>query len=1077
MKDSQLNLVGQLTQYFIDSRLTILMVITILLFGSIGLNFTPREENPQIVVPAVEVTVPMPGASPTEVEHVLLSPLEADLGAIKGVKHTYGTALNGIAKVVIEFEVGEVEDDAIVRVNERLLRHKMPEGAGKPHIEAIDVDDVPVFTLTLASPEYDDFQLRIMADRVLERLRSVKGVSLGYISGGRSREIRFEVSPEKLQVFGITLDKLANQIAAADVSQILNNRVYEGSNRAMRIDGTLRTPEDVEAIAIRATNGRILHVSDLGKVIDGPPEERTEYTRLGFGKSDERFELTRGVEMAAVTVAIAKRSGVNSVKLTALLRDRVEKMRRGFLPPNVYAVITRDDGAKADHTVKKLIEHLFIAIAAVSLILLIFLGPHAAFIVACTIPLVFAVVMGTDLLAGPTLNRITLYALILALGMLVDDAIVVIENTHRHFHDLPATARAEARSQAAILATHEIGKPTTIATFTVVIVFISLLLVTGMLGLYFYPVAFNVPVAMLASLLIAFTVTPWMARRWLPSGRQQEKHSYLLEGYRAILQVLLKSQKLRWSFYLFIFVLLIASLLQPTWQFIRPQGVSGAVSSLGLPLAFLPKDDKNTFLVHIHLPETTPLERTDQAAREVENLLQKQSWVKNYTTHVGIPAVIDFSGLLKGSRGFIGPQYAEIRVNMLAKDARDRTSIQFVLEIRSAIEEIAARYPGGIIQLVEDPPGPPVRATVMAEVYGPDLDVIDRLAYRVASEYKQTWDMAETWASVPYDITEYQFQVRRDKAMLSGVDPTLISQTLHRFMDGQVLAYIHPEYSRQPVPVRGYIPRHKRIDMAALSRAYVDNDDGDRIPLSELVEVKTAIQYKPINHKNGERVQYVGGELGHSAPVYAVLDLDQRLDNLEINEDHKLKTSNLGFIPVRANTLEGYQLLWEGELRLTLDAFRDMGIALGLAIAVIFLLLVGYYQSFKLPLLAMTPIPLGLIGVFPGHWLMGISFSAASMIGVIALAGVVVRNSLLIIDFTRDLQRQGMTIEDAVLKASILRLRPIMLTTLAITLGTWIMVSDPVFGGLAIALIAGAISSALFTVFVIPLLYPALCKS
>ena len=1077
MTADKLNLPGRMAKYFVESRLTPLMIISVMFIGLIGLNFTPREENPQIIVPAVEITVPMPGASPLEVEHILLSPLEADLSAIKGVKHTYGTALEGLAKVMIEFEVGEGEESALVRVNERLLRHKFPDSAGPAHIEAIDVDDVPVFTVTLASSLYNDYKLKIIAERVLERLRSIEGVSLGYIVGGRNREIRLDVSPEKLQVFGVTLNELVDQIAAADVTQTIENRVYEGSNLGMRVDGKLRSREDVENIAIRSTNGRILHIKDLAQVIDGPPTERSYYTRLGFGQAHYLHEQTDGTEMAAVTVAISKRSGVNAVELTRKLRNRVDNMREGFLPPDVHVVITRDDGEKADRTVTKLVEHLFIAIGAVSVVLWWFLGPRAALIVACTIPLVFAVVMGADLAAGPTLNRITLYALILALGMLVDDAIVVIENTHRHYQKLSSNSDTKKRADAAVLATHEIGRPTTLATFTVVMVFLSLLLVTGMLGLYFYPVTFNVPVAMFASLVIAYTVTPWMARRWLPVG---DSHKIQMFGsfdlFKPALITLLNSKKIRWLFYLSITSLLVASFLQPAWQFIRPQGLAGEVSYFGLPLAFLPKDDKNTFLVHIHLPETTPLETTDQAAREVENLLRQQSWVTNYTTHVGIPAVIDFNGQLKGSRGHVGPQYAEIRVNLIDKDKREKTSIELVLKLRKEIEKIAAGFPGGIIQLVEDPPGPPVRATVMAELYGPDIKVIDQIAHQVAGEFKNTWDMAETWASVPFDITEYRFRIKRDKAILSGVDPEKISNALKSLMDGQIVTYIHPEGSRQPVPVRGIVPRHKRIDTATLGRAYVENSNRDRIPLSELVEVIPSVQSKPINHKNGERVQYVGGELADSAPVYAVLDLDHRLDNLSVNDGQRLQTANLRFVPVRANSLEGYQLLWEGELRLTLDAFRDMGIALGMALVIIFLLLVGYYQSIQLPLLAMVPIPLGMIGVFPGHWVMGMDFSAASMIGVIALSGVVVRNSLLIIDFTRDLQKQGMDIDEAIITAASLRLRPIILTTLAIILGTWIMLSDPVFGGLAMALIAGATSSAVFTVFVIPLLYKKLYK-
>jgi multidrug efflux pump subunit AcrB len=1084
MSAEQLNLPGRLARYFVESQLTILMMLSLLGFGIVGLIFTPREENPQIIVPAAEVSIDLPGASPLEVEHLLLSTMEPELSSIDGVKHVYGAALEGMASLQVEFEVGEDKDDAMVRLYERILRnrHLLPPGAGEPIIKAVDVDDVPVFTVTLASERYTDHQLRRMAERMLERLRSVKGVGAGYVVGGLPREVRIDVQPEQLQAFGVTIDQLAAAVRNADIDRPLGSRVYAGENRALRVDTLLQDATQVENIVVHSDGARMVRISDLAKVIDGPPAERNQMTRFAFGPPDNRSQGESEPEMAAATLAVAKRTGVNAVTLTAELRRRVAQMSDGFLPPGVHLVITRDDGVKADRTVTQLVEHLFIAMCAVSLILLLFLGRRAALIVAITIPLVFSVVIGADLLAGPTLNRITLYALILGLGMLVDDAIVVIENIHRHFDRLPSDADKTSRARAVVLATHEIGNPTTLATFMIVIVFLSLTLVTGMLGQYFYPITFNVPVAMIASLLIAYSITPWLARRWVLTavGHAGPHEDEALRGaepqrlqrfYKTLITPLLNHRWLRWLFYLLVTLLLVLSFLQPAWQFLRPQGLAGAVSPLGIPLAFLPKDDKNTFLVHIHLPETTPLEVTDHAAREVGELLRRHQLVTNYQTYVGIPSVIDFNGQLKGSGQRIGPQYAEIRVNLVDKSERDVTSIDLVRTLRPAVEKIAARYPGGIIQLMEDPPGPPVRATVLAELYGPDIEVLDTLAQEVASEYRKTYDMAEIHASIPFDVLEYRFHVVRDKAALAGVDPSQVSRALARLLQGEVLGHIHPEGERSPVPIRLQVPRSQRIDPHLLERAFVTNPEGKRLHLSELVEVVEATQLKPINHKNSERVQYVGGELAASAPVYAVLDLDRRLDGLGITEEHQLQTANLRFNPVRANTLEGYKLLWEGELRLTLDAFRDMGLALGLALAVIYLLLVGYYRSFSLPLLAMSAVPLAFIGVFPAHWVLGQSFTAASMVGVIALAGVVVRNSLLIIDFIQDYQRQGYELEEAVREAGAVRLRPILLTTVTILFGVAPMVPDPVFGGLAIALIFGSISSAMLVMFIVPLLY------
>lgn len=1068
---------GRLAAAAVESRLTVPLALALLLAGALALVLTPREENPQIVVPAAEVSVALPGALPHEVEHLVLSPLEAELGAIDGVKHVYGTAAEGLARVTVEFEVGENEEDAFVRLYDRVLRYRarLPPEAGEPRVEAIDVDDVPVFTLTLSAEHLSDAALKRVAERVLERLRSTAGVGAGSVVGGRARELRIEVLPERLQAFGVTLDQIADAVAGADVAQPLGQRVYGGENRALRLQERIASADQLEAVVVHAEDGRVLRLGELARVVDGPPEELAQMSRFAFGPADPRFGKTAEPELAAVTVALAKRPGVNAVRLTQALRDRVNAMRAGFLPPEVHAVVTRDDGTQADRTVGRLVEHLLLAVGAVTLVLFVFLGWRAAAVVAVTIPLVFAAVMGADLLAGPTLNRITLYALILALGMLVDDAIVVTENAHRHFQSLPASASRAMKAERVARATGEIGNPTTLATFTVVVVFLSLTLVSGMLGQYFYPITFNVPVAMIASLLVAYSVTPWLIRRVLPTGggAREPVPSRLQLAYRASLAPLLARRGLRRVLYTTVAVLLGLSLLQPTWQFLRPGGVAGAVSAGGVPLAFLPKDNTNTFLIHVHLPETTPLEVTDRAARELGELLRRQPEVRDYQTYVGLPAVIDFNGQLKGSGRNVGPQYAEIRVNLLEKRERRRTSIELVRALRPEVERVAARYPGGIIQLVEDPPGPPVRATVLAEVHGPDPTVLARLAQQVAEEFRRTYDMAEVWASVPYDVAEYRIGVDRERAALVGADPAAVARAASRLLAGEVLAQARLPGERLPVPVRLQVPRSERIEPTLLARAFVHNRLGQPVPLSELTGVTHGVQAKPIHHKNSERVEYVGGELGASAPAYAVLDLDGRLDGLAVADGQSLGTANLGLHPVRPDALRGYQLLWEGELRLTLDAFRDMGLALGLALAAVFLLLVGYYRSFVLALLAMSAVPLALVGVFPGHWLLGTTFSAASMVGVIALAGVVVRNSVLLIDFAEDYRQRGHTVDDAVRAAGEVRLRPILLTTLAIALGTAVMIPDPVMGGVAVALIFGSVASAALVVLVVPLLYRA----
>ena len=577
------------------------------------------------------------------------------------------------------------------------------------------------------------------------------------------------------------------------------------------------------------------------------------------------------------------------------------------------------------------------------------------------------------------------------------------------------------------------------------------------------------------SLLVAYCVVPWAANHWLKPSEGQDLKGHdgwnrLPRYYRAALAPFLSSAKWRRYLFLIVLTMIALSLLQPLWQFIRPNGLSGPQSFFGVETFFLPKDNMNTFNITIDMAETAPLETTDQLAREIGAQLRQTPEVRDYQTSLGEAGVIDFNGLLRGSGNKVGPYVAEIRVNLSDKKTRSRSSIDIAREMRLRIVPIAARYPGSTVQVVEDPPGPPMRATVLAEIYGRDPQQLHILSQRVKSAFQQTYDMAEVKTSEVEDVSEYHLVVDREKAALSGIASAEVAIALRRLIDGEVMGDAHIPQETNPVPIRLQIPRRYQIDPALLSRVTITNRQGQQVALSELVQVIPAWADRPIQHKDDERVTFVGGELARTAPIYAVLDLNRRLDSMALPDESRLATGNLTPYKADPDTINGYSLLWGGEMRLMLDSYRDLLFALALSIASIFLILVAYYQSFSLPMIAMSAIPLGLVGVSPGHWLLGKAFSVTSLVGIIALTGVLVRSSLLIIDFVLDYRRQGMGLREAILEAGAVRLRPILLTALAIVFGSMIMLTDPVFCGLGISLIFGTVASTVLTLIVIPCL-------
>lgn len=1089
MTQQRLNFAGFLAKHFITSKLTLVFIIAVALMGVVAVLQTPREENPQIIVPAAAVMVGLPGASASEVEALVVTPLEGILSELPGVDHIESTSRNSQGIVQVQFKVGESKEQSLVKLYDRVMASRawLPADATTPLVQSIDADDVPIVTFTLASSKYDDYALNRMAERMAERLRSTENVSVVSLRGGQHREITIELDPDRLQAYGVTLGQARAAFPASNLTLPLQPTVRDGQVQAIKLDAAYTSAEDVRNQLIAVRDKRPVYVRDVATVTDGPPPEPATASRLSFGPGDPRFGTAYATDLPAVTIAVAKKKGANAVVVANAVIDRMQRMQASFVPQDIQVVVTRNDGQKADDAVNLLLEHLAIALVTVGLVLILFLGWREALIVMITVPLIMGITLTANLLGGVTINRVTLFALILALGLLVDAAIVVIENIHRHY----ASRKPKADKQAeTVLATNEIGNATNLATFAVMLVFITLLLaLTGMPRQYFFPIAVTVPVAMVASIVVAYIVVPWASNRWLhrhevqreESSWPETEHGQLVHGHGApgrierlylrLFGPLQQRRNVRIGFALAVLLLMAVSLMQGAWQFVRPAGVGGAVSALGVPIGFLPKDDQNTFNVVVSMPETTPVEDTDRLVRQVTAVLAREPHVLNYQTWVGQAGVADFSGLFKGTAARAGSHVAEIRVNLTDKRHRKESSIDIVRELRPRVEAVRAAWPGAEVALVEQPPGPPLRSTVLAEIYGPDAEGLRTLSAQVRRAFAQTYDTVDITDTEPEDVREHRIVPDKDKAALSGVSTAQIAEALALVYGGTTLGRAHVPDEKLPVVVRAFVPRRFEVDPARLDRVFVDNAAGRPVPLAELVKVVPASVDRPILHRDNEKVTFVGAELSDSVPLYAVLDLQRRLHGITAPDGRPLRTGNLRFKEDVPDTIDGYQLLWGGEMRMTLDVYRDLSLSLSGALLIIYFALVAYYRSFIVPLVAMSAVPLGIIGIFPGHWLVGMDFSATSMVGIIALAGVVIRNSLLIIDFIQDNIRHGMPLREAVRQAGAVRLRPILLTMLAIIFGSAVMVTDPVFGGLAVSLIFGTLVSTALTVFVVPLLY------
>ncbi|MFQ5487689.1 MAG: efflux RND transporter permease subunit [Gammaproteobacteria bacterium] len=1076
--NQRLNIAGRLGKAAMQSYVTPTACLLISLFGLVALFITPREENPQIDVPAANVFVRMPGATPEETLNLVVRPLEMVLQEMPGVDHSYGLASDSLGMVTVQFEVGEDKEASLVKLYDRLMHNldRIPPGASQPLVKPTDVDDVPILTLTFSSNQHSDLELKRLVERVKEQLSPLPDISVTDIIGGRDRRITIDIDPERLSSYGVPLEQLHRSLGAANFEVPVGSAVDDNRVKLIRLDGALRSAAEVGRIVIAVRGERPIYLRDVADIYDDGGEiERVH--RVGFGPTAGVTAPGTEPEQVAVTLTLAKKRDSNAVVVSQRALDKLSTLQGDFIPDDIRVTVSRDSGERADAAVNLLIEHLAIAIGSVVLILLLFLGWREAAIVTLNIPLILFIVLAIGLVAGQTINRITLFALILALGLLVDDAIVVIENIHRHLERGAATMKDKAA--AIISATNETGRPTIIATFAVILAFIPMAFVTGMMGPYMGPIPFNTPVAMLASLVIAYMFTPWIAQRWLPCrlpGPTLEEEGeppkdWLHRLYTRLALPLLERRAARLAFWAVIGGLFVAVLWQPAWQFFRPQRIGAPLTPGTVELKMLPKGNKNTFNITIDMPEGTPLENTDTVAREIGDILRRHPMVTDYETYVGMAGPVDFNGMLRGATVKQGPHVAEIRVNLVDKRERHIKSAEIVLQLRDRLRPVYERHPGANIKLVEDPPGPPVRATLLGEIYGPDYQTTRRLAKTVRNAFEETWDLVDIDDSVGDDQIQYRVTVDKEKAAAAGVDTESVATLLRDFVAGFDIGKLHAEHERQPVAIRVQLPRRFRIAPRDLDRLFVTTADGTQIPVAAIAKVEEVVAPKPIYSKDGFPVVYVSGEPATGSQVYPLLDLDRRLDGTELLPGIRLNTGGMGFTRATPDPAFDYQMLWEGEMRLTLDVFRDLGAAFIVAIVLIYLLLVAYYSSFALPLIVMGAIPLTMIGIFPGHLITQQPFTATSMIGMIALAGIVVRNSVLLIDFILDNRARDVDLKAAVLEAGAVRTRPILLTALAVIAGTSIMISDPVFGGLGVSMAFGTFASTLLTLFVIPLIY------
>ncbi len=1050
-------LAGKIAKSFIGSKLTVLLMIVFMVIGVYSSFLIPREEEPQIDVPMADIFVGYPGASPTEVESRVTKPLEKLISNIKGVEHVYSTSMNEQGMVIVQFYVGEDIERSFVKLYNEINKHMdiMPEGVTFPLVKTRAIDDVPMLGLTLWSETYDDYRLKQIAQELTDELEKINDVSATQKIGGRNRQLRVVLDKEKMAESGLDFLTVAQMIKANN--QQLSGGTFDKNDTEFRVTTGrfLETQADVENLVVGVQKNRPIYLKQIASIQDGP-EVPKNYVALGFGQASEKGVNYKS-EYPAVTISVAKRKGADAMKISDIILDKVEHLRKNLIPDDVHVEVTRNYGETASHKVAELLMHLIGAIIAVTFVVMLAMGWRGGLVVFLSVPITFALTLLSYYMLDYTLNRITLFALVFVTGIVVDDSIIIAENMHRHFK-----LKRLPFKQAALYAINEVGNPTILATFTVIASVLPMAFVSGLMGPYMSPMPIGASIAMLLSLFVALTITPYLGYIFLRekenNGKTKEEkpmsESFIYRMYEKFEKPLLENKKKRWLFLGITFFLLLASV--------------GLFFTKTVAVKMLPFDNKNEFQVVIDMPEGTTLERTGVVAKEISQYLSTRPEVVNYQSYVGTSAPITFNGLVRHYDLRGGSNMADIQVNLVDKGERSEQSHEIASLLRPEIQRIGAKFNANV-KVVEVPPGPPVMSTIVGEIYGPDYDKQIDIANQVQDILKNTEDVVDVDWMVEADQIEYEFIIDKEKAMLYGVVPQQISHTMNMALSENAVTNLYDEDASTQVGLILALDEKEKSTIGDISQLKVKSQQGNMITIGDLVNIQESTKTKSIYRKNQKRVVYVmadmAGEL--ESPVYAILGMTDKLKGLNLPEGYFIDELYIK----QPDFEDDYTVKWDGEWQITLEVFRDLGIAFLGVIVIIYILIVGWFQNFKAPVVMMVAIPLSLVGIVLGHWLMGAFFTATSFIGMIALAGIMVRNSVLLIDFVNLRLAEGVPIKQAVIEAGAVRTTPILLTAGTVVIGAFVILFDPIFQGLAISLMGGTIVSTVLTLLVVPLVY------
>ncbi|OEU51148.1 MAG: multidrug transporter AcrB [Desulfobacterales bacterium S3730MH5] len=1059
----KLGAAGKIAGFFIDSKLTPLIIVASIILGLAAVYTLPREEEPQIIVPMIDIFAAMPGASAKEVEERVTKPMEKLLWEIPGVEYVYSTSSPGMSLAVVRFFVGENEEHAIIRLQSKLLANydRIPCCATPPLIKPRYIDDVPILAMTFWGEDVDHYTLRRVVAEVENVVKREENASITAIIGGYRREVEVRLDPVRMAAFHVDPATVVNLVKGANQESEIGSFPSLDGEILVRTGGFLRDADDVGRVVVAIHGDRPVYLRDVATIRDGP-EEPDQYVFFGTGPAAHDKEIVanpspQGV-YPAVTLTVAKRKGANAITVAEKVLRRVEENRGVVIPENIHMTVTRHYGETAKEKSDELLLHMFIAVFSVTLLIWFTLGLRESGVVALAIPVTLALTLTVFYLYGYTLNRITLFALIFSIGILVDDAIVVVENVVRHFR-LPEN-KDHPLLEVALVAVDEVGNPTILATLTVIAAILPMAFVGGLMGPYMRPIPVGASSAMVFSLLVAFIVTPWASIRLLKhkktggSEEHGEKEDWSVRLYRRIMTPLIETPLWRRLFLIGVVVLLVASC---------------ALIALGwVRVKMLPFDNKSEFQVIIDMPEAATLEETSAVALEMGSFLKTVNEVVDYEIYVGTASPFNFNGLVRHYYLRQGPNVADIQVNLVNKHHRKAQSHDIAKRVRPGLKRIADRF-GACVKVAEVPPGPPVLSTLVAEIYGPDYGRQREIASQVMKIFEETPGVVDVDWYMEDKQTLVRFVVDKEKAALHGISAARINQTLKLALKGMPVGLLHQELEKEDVPILLRMPLAERAGIERLAAIRISSADGRLVQLSDLISAHETDLDRSIYHKNLMPVVYVTGDVAGAkeSPVYAILEMREKIDAISLPEGYRI-AQHTAHIPESAKR---FAMKWDGEWHITYEVFRDLGIAFGVVLVLIFVLVVGWFQSLSTPLVIMAAIPFSLVGILPAHGLMGAFFTATSMIGFIAGAGIVVRNSIILVDFIELRLKQGMPLDKAVIDAGAVRFRPMMLTAAAVVVAASVILFDPIFQGLAISLMAGEVASLLLSRMTVPILY------